>query len=285
MTSHTFTIGGDLTVHRLGFGALRITGPGFVGMPADPENSKRVVRHAVELGVDFIDTADQYGPFVSEELIAEALDGTSENVVIATKGGLVRYGPADDIKNDATPQHLRDALDGSLRRLNSERIDLYQLHRIDPDIPAEITFEFLRSAQEQGKIRHLGLSEVAVDDIKKAQEFFPVTSVQNRYSITDREAEPVLAYCREQGIAFIPWYPIGGGDFGERDALSEVAAVHDVTTRQVALAWLLHHAENILLIPGTSSISHLEQNMAVGELHLTTDQMASLDALSQLPTT
>ncbi|PZF26866.1 oxidoreductase [Curtobacterium sp. MCLR17_045] len=280
MTKNTFALGGDLTINRVGFGAMRLTGPEQWGMPADPEAAKNVVRRAVELGVDFIDTADQYGPFTSEQIVADALDPRSENVVVATKGGLVRFGPNPQLKNDATPQHLRDALDGSLRRLKTDRIDLYQLHRIDPEIPVEVTFEFLRSAQDAGKVRHLGLSEVTVDEIKKAQEFFKVTSVQNRYSIGERDAEPVLEYCQANGIAFIPWFPIGGGDMGEHDALSDVAEAHSTGIRQAALAWLLHHAENILLIPGTSSVGHLEQNMTAGNLQLTADEMTALDALS-----
>lgn len=280
MPQNTFTIGGDLTIHRVGFGAMRLTGPEQWGMPADPEAAKNVVRRAVELGVDFIDTADQYGPFTSEQIVSDALDPRSENVVVATKGGLVRFGPNPQLKNDATPQHLTDALDGSLRRLRTDRMDLYQLHRIDPDTPVEATYTFLRSAQDAGKVRHLGLSEVTVDEIKKAQEFFDVTSVQNQYSIGNRDAEPVLEYCQANGIAFIPWFPIGGGNMGEHDALSDVAAAHDTGIRQVALAWLLHHAENILLIPGTSSIEHLEHNMTAGDLQLTADEMAALDALS-----
>ena len=280
MSTTTFSLGGDLTVHRVGFGAMRLTGPEQWGMPADPEAAKDVVRRAVELGVDFIDTADQYGPFTSEQIVADALHPRSENVIVATKGGLVRFGPNPQLKNDATPQHLQDALDGSLRRLKTDRIDLYQLHRIDPDIPVEATFTFLRSAQDAGKVRHLGLSEVTVQEIKTAQEFFTVASVQNQYSIGNRAAEPVLDYCRAQGIAFIPWFPIGGGDMGEHDALSDVAAAHDTGIRQVALAWLLHHAENILLIPGTSSVSHLEQNMTAGDLQFSSEEMTALDALS-----
>jgi pyridoxine 4-dehydrogenase len=280
MTTSTFTIGGDLTIHRVGFGAMRLTGPEQWGMPADPEAAKNVVRRAVELGVDFIDTADQYGPFTSEQIVADALHPRRDDIIVATKGGLVRFGPNPQIRNDATPQHLADALNGSLRRLRTDRIDLYQLHRIDPDTPVEATFEFLRSAQDAGKVRHLGLSEVTVEEIKKAQDFFDVTSVQNRYSIGERAAEPVLEYCQANGIAFIPWFPIGGGDLGEHDALSDVAETHGTGIRQVALAWLLHHADNILLIPGTSSVGHLEQNMTAGDLHLTADEMTALDALS-----
>jgi pyridoxine 4-dehydrogenase len=276
----TITIGGDLAVNRIGFGAMRITGPQNLGMPADPQNSIDVVRRAVELGVTFIDTADQYGPFVSEQLVAEALHPYPAGVVVGTKGGLVRYGPWGDVNNDASPQHLHDALDGSLRRLKLERIDLYQLHRIDPKVPLEATHSFLRQAQQDGKVRHLGLSEVSVDDIKRAQEFFTVTSVQNKYAIDNREWEPVLDYCRDQGIAFIPWFPIGGGSMEGESVLHAVAVRHGVTTRQVALSWLLHHADNILLIPGTSSLSHLEENIAVGEIRLTAADLAELDAIA-----
>jgi aryl-alcohol dehydrogenase-like predicted oxidoreductase len=281
MTASTFTIGGDLTVNRVGFGAMRITGPAVYGPPDDRENAHAVLRRAVELGANFIDTADQYGPFVSEELISEALHPYPDGVVVATKGGLVRYGEWGDVKNDATPQHLRDALDGSLRRLRTDRIDLYQLHRIDPDIPVEVTFTFLRQAQEAGKVRHLGLSEVGVDDIRRAQQFFDVVSVQNRYSIGDRAAEPVLEYCRDNGIAFVPWYPIGGGELNEQQSLVRIADAHQVSTRQIALAWLLHHAENILLIPGTSAIRHLDENMAVDRIDLTDDELSELDALER----
>jgi aryl-alcohol dehydrogenase-like predicted oxidoreductase len=279
----TFTIGGDLTVNRVGFGGVRIVGPEFFGMPEDKARSIDVVRRAVALGVNFIDTADQYGPFVSEQLIAEALHPAPDDVVVATKGGLVRYGPWSRLKHDATPQHLDDALDGSLRRLMRERIDLYQLHRIDPDVPAEVTFKFLREAQKDGRVRHLGLSEVNVEEIKLAQEFFDVASVQNRYSIADREAEPVLDYCRDNGIAFIPWFPIGGGTVSEDtdmvDVLQEVADTRGVSTRQVALAWLLHQADNILLIPGTSNVAHLEENMSVAAIDLTPEELAALESV------
>lgn len=275
----TFTIGGDLTVNRIGFGAMRIIGPEITGWPDDKQKSLDVVRRAVELGVNFIDTADQYGPFTSELLIAEALHPYPDDVVVATKGGLVRYGPWGDIKNDATPQHLNDALDGSLRRLRLDRIDLYQLHRIDPDIPAETTFGFLQEAQRDGRVRHLGLSEVTVDEIEAAQEFFAVTSVQNRYSVDNREAEPVLDYCRENGIAFIPWFPIGGGNVSGEDTLRDIAEAHGIGVRQVALAWLLHHADNILLIPGTSSAAHLEENIADVRVELTPEQIDRLDGI------
>jgi len=277
----SFHLGGDLEINRLGFGAMRITGPAIWGPPADRPAMLALLRRAVELGVNFIDTADMYGPFTSEELIGEALHPYPAGVVVGTKGGLVRFGPWADFLNDATPQHLHDALDSSLRRLKLERIDLYQLHRIDPRLPAEKSFEFLAEAQRQGRVRHLGLSEVTVDEIKHAQQFFTVTSVQNRYSLFEREAEPVLDYCREQGIAFIPWFPIGGGELKQQEILQRVADRHQASLRQIALSWLLHHAPNILLIPGTSSIVHLEENMRAADLRLTAADMRELEAVSQ----
>src|SRR6201996_6231538 len=207
----TFTIGGDLTVNRLGYGAMRITGKGIWGPPKDKEESIKVLKRAVELGVNFIDTADSYGPYVSEELIAEALYPYPAGLVIATKGGLTRTGP-DQWPINAHPDHLKEALDGSLKRLRLEQIDLYQLHRIDPKVPAEQTFEFLKKAQQEGKIKHIGLSEVSVADIKKAQKYFEVVSVQNKYSVDNRSWEPVLEYCEENGIAFIPWFPLNAGN-------------------------------------------------------------------------
>ena len=277
----TYAIGGDLTIDRMGFGAMRITGKSVYGTPEDPQNSIDLVRRAVELGVNFIDTADQYGPFTSEQLVCEALHPYADGVIVATKGGIVRYGPGAEIYFDGTPQHLHDALDGSRRRLKVDRIDLYQLHRIDTRVPLDRTFGFLAQAQQDGKVRHLGLSEVSVDDIKKAQEYFPVVSVQNKYAVDNRAWESVLDYCIEQDIAFIPWYPIGGGEMTGEDVLQAVANEHGVTTRQVALSWLLHHSDNILLIPGTSSIGHLEENMAAADIELTADDMAKLDAIAK----
>lgn len=278
----TFLLGGDLEINRMGYGAMRITGPQIWGMPENPQNSIDVLQRAVELGINFIDTADQYGPFTSEQLIAEALHPYQANVVIGTKGGLVRFGPWADINNDASPQHLQDALDGSLRRLKLEQIELYQLHRIDPKVPAEISFDFLAKAQQQGKIRHLGLSEVSVDDIKLAQQHFKVVSVQNRYSVLDRQWEAVLEYCKSQNIAFIPWFPIGGGMVQLEEKLKDIADRKQVTMHQLALAWLLHHADNILLIPGTSSIAHLEENVSALAIELTADDMSELDGLAPL---
>ena len=275
----TFLLGGDLEVNRMGYGAMRITGPQIWGMPENPQNSVDVLQRAVELGVNFIDTADQYGPFTSEQLIGEALHPYKDDVVIGTKGGLVRFGPWADINNDASPQHLQDALDGSLRRLKLDRIELYQLHRIDPQVPAEISFNFLAKAQEQGKIRHLGLSEVSVDDIKLAQKHFKVTSVQNRYSVLDRQWEPVLEYCISQNIAFIPWFPIGGGMVQLEEQLKSIADRKQVTMHQLALSWLLHHSDNILLIPGTSSITHLEENVSALSIQLDAEDMRELNGL------
>jgi aryl-alcohol dehydrogenase-like predicted oxidoreductase len=276
----TFLLGGDLGINRMGYGAMRIVGPQIFGRPEDPQNSIRVLQRAVELGINFIDTADQYGPFTSEQLVAEALHPYRENVIIGTKGGLVRFGPWGDINNDASPQHLQDALDGSLRRLKLERIDLYQLHRIDPKVPAHISFEFLARAQQQGKIRHLGLSEVSVEDIKHAQQYFKVVSVQNRYSVLERQWEPVLEYCKSEGIAFIPWFPIGGGIMPMTEKLQKIAERKQVTMHQLALSWLLHHADNILLIPGTSSLSHLEENIRATEIGLDASDLLELDTLS-----
>jgi pyridoxine 4-dehydrogenase len=278
--STTFLLGGDLEVNRVGFGAMRITGENVFGEPKNRQNSIDVLRRAVELGVTFIDTADQYGPFVSELLIAEALHPYGEDVVVATKGGLVRIGPWGEVLNDASPQHLHEALDGSLRRLGLDRIDLYQLHRIDPRVPVEMTLKFLRQAQLEGKIRHLGLSEVSVDDIKKAQEYFNVVSVQNKYAVDNRGWESELAYCASQNIAFIPWFPIGGGAMKGEEVLQKVANDRGATLRQVALSWLLHHANNILLIPGTSSVSHLEQNMEVAAIELSGEDMRTLDSIA-----
>lgn len=277
----TFLLGGDIAINRMGYGAMRITGPKIWGMPENPQNSIDVLQRAVELGVNFIDTADQYGPFTSEQLIADALHPYKENVIIGTKGGLVRFGPWGDINNDASPQHLQDALDGSLRRLNLEQIALYQLHRIDPKVPAEISFDFLAKAQQQGKIKHLGLSEVSVEDIKLAQKHFKVVSVQNRYSVLDRQWESVLEYCISENIAFIPWFPIGGGMVQLEEKLQSIATRKQVTMHQLALAWLLHRADNILLIPGTSSVAHLEENIKAAAIELTAEDMKELNSLVQ----
>jgi len=275
----TFFIGGDLDVNRLGYGAMRITGKGIWGPPENKEEAIKVLKRAVELGVNFIDTADSYGPHVSEELIAEALYPYPADLVIATKGGLERTGP-DQWPVNSHPDHLKEALEGSLKRLRLERIDLYQLHRIDPKVPAEQTFEFLKKAQEEGKVKHIGLSEVSVDDIKKAQKYFEVVSVQNKYSVDNRDWESVLAYCRDNNIAFIPWFPLSAGNVDAEEKIKLVGEKHQATAHQVALSWLLHHSDNILLIPGTSSVKHLEENMQAANVELTEGDMEILDSIS-----
>jgi len=274
----TFTIGGDLTINRLGYGAMRITGKGIWGEPEDRDEAIRVLKRAVELGVNFIDTADSYGPYVSEELIAEALYPYPDGLVIGTKGGLLRTGP-DQWPVDASPEHLKEALDGSLKRLKLERIDLYQLHRIDPKVAAEKTFEFLKQAQQDGKIKHIGLSEVSVEDIKHAQQYFEVVSVQNMYSVDNRKWEGVLEYCKANNIAFIPWYPLSGGNIHAVEVLQKIADKHEATPQQIALSWLLYHADNILLIPGTSKVKHLEQNLKTSDIILTDEDLAELNKL------
>ncbi|TWR25528.1 oxidoreductase [Mucilaginibacter achroorhodeus] len=277
--SPNFTIGGELTVNRLGYGAMRITGKGIWGPPQDKDEAIRVLKRAVELGVNFIDTADSYGPHVSEELIAEALYPYPAGLVIGTKGGLLRTGP-DQWPVDASPKHLKEALEGSLKRLKLDRIDLYQLHRIDPKVPAEETFGFLKQAQQEGKIVHIGLSEVSVDDIKHAQEFFEVVSVQNMYSVDNRKWEGVLNYCEDNDIAFIPWFPLNAGNVASQEILQKVAEKHGATVHQVALNWLLQHSKNILLIPGTSSVGHLEENMKSAEINLDADDIDQLDGIA-----
>jgi pyridoxine 4-dehydrogenase len=276
--SKTFNLGGDLNINRVGYGAMRITGKGIWGPPKDKDEAIRVLKRAVELGVNFIDTADSYGPHVSEELIAEALYPYPAGLVIGTKGGLTRTGP-DQWPINAHPDHLKEALEGSLKRLKLDRIDLYQLHRIDPKVPAEQTFEFLKKAQQDGKIKHIGLSEVSVDDIKKARQYFEVVSVQNMYSVDNRKWEAVLGYCKEHNIAFIPWFPLNAGNVAAQDKLQTIAAKHNATVHQVALSWLLYHADNILLIPGTSSVEHLEENMKTTDVELTVADLEVLDSI------
>jgi len=274
----TFKIGGDLTINRLGYGAMRITGSGIWGEPEDRDEAIRVLKRAVELGVNFIDTADSYGPNVSEELIAEALYPYPDGLLIGTKGGLLRTGP-NQWPVDSSPEHLKEALEGSLKRLKLDQIDLYQLHRIDPNVPAEETFEFLKRAQQEGKIKHIGLSEVGVEDIKKAQQYFEVVSVQNMYSVDNRKWEDVLEYCKENNIAFIPWYPLSGGNDQGTEVLKNIADKYNATIQQVALSWLLHHSDNILLIPGTSKVAHLEQNMKTADVQLSKEDMDALNNL------
>lgn len=277
--SKTYTIGGDLTVNRLGYGAMRITGKGIWGPPKDKDEAIRVLKKAVELGVNFIDTADSYGPYVSEELIAEALHPYADGLVIATKGGLIRTGP-DVWPVNAHPDHLKEALEGSLKRLKLEQIDLYQLHRIDPKVPFEDTLDFLKNAQQEGKIKHIGLSEVSVEDIKKAQEHVEIVSIQNMYSVDNRKWEAELKYCEQNDIAFIPWFPLNGGNEEGMKKITSLADKKGATVQQIALSWLLHHSPNILLIPGTSSVAHLEENMKTASIELSEDDMNELESLS-----
>lgn len=275
----TLTIGGDLTVNRLGYGAMRITGKGIWGPPKDEGEAIGVLKRAIELGVNFIDTADSYGPYISEELIAKALYPYPTDLVIATKGGLERSGP-DEWPVNAHPDHLKKALEGSLKRLKLDQIDLYQLHRIDPIVPAEKSFGFLQQAQAEGLIKHIGLSEVDIDTIKKAQGFFEVVSVQNMYSVDNRKWEHVLQYCKAHNIVFIPWFPLGGGSVASQDKLKQIAGKHNATVHQVALNWLLNHSDNILLIPGTSSVEHLEENIEAISIELTEDEKSGLNSIS-----
>ncbi len=269
------TIGGDLTVRRLGFGAMRITGEGIWGPPRDRAEAVKLVRHVVESGVNFIDTADSYGPNVSEEIIAEALAPYPDDVVIATKGGLRRTGP-NQWPVDSRPQRLRECLEGSLRRLKLERIDLYQLHRIDPKVPVEESLGALTDLQQQGKIRHIGISETSVDEYERAKKSATIVSVQNLFNVEDRSAEDVLEACERDGIAFLPWFPLGGKGTPKHAALERIAAQRNATPTQIALAWLLARSPRILPIPGTSSIAHFDENIAAAAIELTTEELAAL---------
>ncbi|GAB3222895.1 aldo/keto reductase [Hymenobacter seoulensis] len=274
----TFTLGGDLTINRMGYGAMRITGEGIWGPPQDHEESIRVLKRAVELGINFIDTADSYGPHVSEELIAEALHPYAAGLVIGTKGGLLRTGP-NQWPIDASPKHLREALEGSLTRLKLDQIDLYQLHRIDPEVPYEQTLEFLQQVQEEGLVKHIGLSEVTVEEIQKAQQYVKVVSVQNMYSVDNRKWEAELEFCEQQGMAFIPWYPLAGGNEQALSKLTEIGQKHNASKQQIALSWLLHRSPNILLIPGTSKVKHLEENVQAASISLSAEDMDQLNRL------
>ena len=279
--SGTFTLGGDLPVNRMGFGAMRITGKGIWGDPKDPAESKRVLKRALELGVNFIDTADSYGPYVSEDLIAEALFPYADGLVIATKGGLTRQGP-DGWLPVGRPEYLRQCVEMSLRRLKIETIDLYQLHRIDPKVPAEESLGALKDLQTAGKIRHIGLSEVSVEELEHAQAIVPIVSVQNLYNLSERKSETLLDYCTEKSIGFIPWFPVAGGDLVKPGGvLDQSAKTHGATVAQLALAWLLKRSPVMLPIPGTSSVAHLEENVAASSLTLTDDEFDSLSALGK----
>ena len=276
--SGIFAIGGDLPVHRLGYGAMQITGPGVWGPPSDPDGAVQVLRRAVELGVNFIDTADSYGPYVSEELIAKALHPYPEDLVIATKAGLVRTGPSVWVPV-GRPAYLRQEVEMSLRRLKLERIDLFQLHRIDPSTPVEDSLGELRALQQEGKIRHIGLSEVTVDQLAHARTIVDVVSVQNRYNLADRASEDVLVYAEREGLGFIPWFPVATGKLARPGGpLDSVATAHGATPAQLALAWLLRRSPVMLPIPGTKSVTHLEENVAAADLILTDDEFAALEA-------
>jgi pyridoxine 4-dehydrogenase len=277
----TFLLGGDLEVDRLGFGAMRITGDGIWGEPADPAGARQLLRRAAQDGVTLIDTADSYGPDVSENLIAEALSPYPENLVIATKGGLERPGPNHWTRN-CRPDRLKRCCEASLKRLKLERIDLYQLHAVDPNVPIEDSIGALAELQEEGKIRHIGVSNVELEDLERAQQIVQVVSVQNHYNVLDRASEDVLQECERQQLAFLPWAPIASGhDVASRGpAVNEIARGHGATPRQVALAWLLAHSPVILPIPGTSSIPHFEENFEAAQLELEDDELEVLDELA-----
>jgi pyridoxine 4-dehydrogenase len=280
----SFLIGGDLSVNRLGFGAMRITGEGIWGWPPDRESAKKLLRRVVELGVNLIDTADAYGPEVSELLIAEALHPYPKGLVIATKGGHTRPGPGQWVP-DGRPEYLAQCVDKSLKRLKLERIDLYQLHRIDKNVPVEESLGALKKAQDAGKIRHVGLSEVSVKEIEQAKKALPIVSIQNRYNIEDRGSEEALNYCEREKMAFMPWAPIGGSGKGSLTraggALEAEAKRHNVSVVQLALAWLLHRSPVMLPIPGTSSIAHFEENMASAKLQLTPAEWKTVEELAK----
>jgi pyridoxine 4-dehydrogenase len=276
----TITLGGELTVNRLGFGAMRLTGNGIWGPPKDRAAAIAVLRRAVELGVNFIDTADSYGPYVDEELIAEALAPYPKDLVIATKGGWNRPGP-NQWTHDASPAHLREAVEGSLKRLRLDRIDVYQLHTPDPVVPLDASIETLCNMQTEGKIHLIGLSNVTVEHIERARKIVPIVSVQNRYSFADREWDYVVDYCERNGIAFIPWFPLGAGTVAGR-LLERIAKAHRVKPIQVALAWLLKRSPVMLPIPGTSSLAHLEENVQAAALQLTEEEYLELNGIAAL---
>jgi len=268
--SDTFDIGGDLTVHRLGYGAMRITGEGIIGPPDDEDAAKEVVRHAVELGVDFIDTADSYGPGVSERLLGEALD--PDDAVVATKAGLLRNADGEWLPH-GDPDYIRNQVLASRDRLGVETIDLYQYHRPDPDTPFEESVQTFADLKDEGLVEHVGLSNVSVDQLETARDIVEIATVQNQYNVANREDEDVLAACEEYDIGFIPWYPLAAGELGDLgETLDEIADAHDATRHQIALAWLLEHSPVTLPIPGTSSLDHLEANVAASEIDLSTEE-------------
>ncbi|MBF6190685.1 aldo/keto reductase [Nocardia implantans] len=276
--SGTFAIGGDLPVHRLGYGAMQLTGPGVWGDPKDPDEAVRVLRRAVELGVNFIDTADSYGPFVSEKLIRKALHPYPEGLVIATKAGLTRQGP-NEWRPVARPEYLRQQAELSLRHLGVDRIDLYQLHRIDPQVPLADQLGELVALQQEGKIRHIGLSQVTVEQLRQARELATIVSVQNLYNLANRADEDVLNYAERENIGFIPWFPIATGELAAPGGpLAAISAGHGATPAQLALAWLLRRSPVVLPIPGTSSVAHVEENIAAARIELTDKEFEALSA-------
>jgi aryl-alcohol dehydrogenase-like predicted oxidoreductase len=275
----TFSIGGDLSVNRLGFGAMRLTGEGIWGWPPDRENAVKVLRRAVELGANLIDTADAYGPETDELLITEALYPYPKGLVIATKGGQIRPSASQWVpKGD--PEYLKHCVDKSLKRLKLERIDLYQLHRVDPKVPMEDSLGALKEAQTAGKIRHIGLSEVSPEQVQRARKIVPIVTVQNRYNITDRQWDNTLAYCEKEQIGFMPWAPVGGSRGMTNAGLEKAAKDHGVTIYQLGLAWLLHRSPVMLPIPGTSSLAHLEENMAARQIQLGPEEWKAIEALA-----
>jgi aryl-alcohol dehydrogenase-like predicted oxidoreductase len=271
----TFKIG-DLPVNRLGFGAMRLTGAGIWGWPPDRTEARKVLRRAVELGVNLIDTADAYGPETNELLIAEALHPYPKGLVIATKGGNTRPGPGQWVPN-GRPEYLKQCVDGSLKRLRLERLDLWQLHRVDPKVPMEDSLGAIKEMRDAGKIRHVGLSEVGPEEIERARKIVPIATVQNRYNISDRKWDNALKYCEKEGLGFMPWSPVGGGRSLKDNAVEAVAKEQNVSVYQVAIAWLLHRSPVMLPIPGTSSVAHLEDNVAAGKLRLSEAQLKTLD--------
>jgi pyridoxine 4-dehydrogenase len=277
-TATTFRLGGDMEIHRLGFGAMRITGKGIWGEPKDPEECRRVLRRAVELGVDFIDTADSYGPEVSETLIGETLAPYKRGLVIATKAGLTRQGP-DKWAPVGRAEYLTQQIEMSLRHLKTERIDLWQLHRIDPKTPVEESLGAAKRLQEQGKIRHIGLSEVSVPEIEKARKIVEIVSVQNEYNLTTRKSEDIVNYCEKHKLGFIPWFPVAAGRLAQPGGkLDQIAKRHKASVAQLSIAWLLHRSPVMLPIPGTSSVAHLEENLKSADLHLSDSEWNEVES-------
>lgn len=278
----TFLLGGDLVINRLGFGAMRLTGPGIWGPPQDKQEAIKILREAVKAGINFIDTADAYGPFINEETIAETLYPYPNGLVIATKGGMVRNGPGE-WDTDGSAKHLREALEGSLKRLRLERIDLYQLHAFDPAVEPEESIGELVKLQKQGKIRHIGVSNVSVDILERIMPLARIVSVQNLYNVQDRKHEPVLEYCEKLFLAFIPWFPLGRGRLAQpQSPLAEMAKKHKATPARIALAWLLNRSPNTLPIPGTASLKHLQENLGATRITFDEEDMAVLNKIEQM---